>query len=62
MKLKDYKQLPIDKVFWVNNMQIRWDGENLLTHYVGEQFWYPMQEDEEWYERLKEVDLKNWND
>ncbi len=29
MKLKGYKQLPIDKVFLVNNMQIRFEDEKI---------------------------------
>ncbi|PFZ02337.1 hypothetical protein COL75_16635 [Bacillus wiedmannii] len=58
MKLRDWKSLEIDKVYWFADVLIKNIGEEyFFTKYREEEFWKPSYPDDEWYFKLRDTEL-----
>ena len=63
MKLRDYEQMEVNKIYHFDNMEIKKieDG-TLLSHYPQyEEMWYPFFTDDKWYEKWKDIELIEGN-
>ena len=56
-KLKDYKQLPINRIFRFDNLSVAWTGDMLLSKYPQETMWYPWNTEDKWFKTWKESEL-----
>lgn len=57
LKLKDYKQMEIDRVYLVGNLFLVFDGVKLLSKYPSEIMWHPFSEFDDFFIRIKDREL-----
>ena len=59
MKLRDYEQMEVNKVYHFDNMEIAKDKDGgLYSHYPQfEEFWYPFSTNDMWFEKWKDREL-----
>lgn len=59
MKLKEYGQMEIGKIYHFDNMELRKEEDGtLLSHYPEhETMWYEFPADDKWFDLWKEMDL-----
>ena len=56
-KLKDFEQLPVNRIYRFDNLSVVWDGSMLLSKYPQEIMWHPWDTKDEWFEKWKEREL-----
>lgn len=56
MKLKDYRNLEVNRIYYFDNLSVVFTGDILLSKYPQETMWYPWDKDE-WFIKWQEREL-----
>lgn len=57
LKLKDFKEMEVDRIYRVGNLYLVFDGTKLLSKYSSEIMWHTLSEFDDFFIKIKEMKL-----